>query len=306
MISLESLEQKRISYRNQHFLWSTIAVLSGIAFFFHLVSNIFLYIGLLVLLLFSGIQIHRYTKIMTSKEEYTLLMTLIISVWGNNIEYRPAQGYTREQIKSLHLFEYLDREQNINSRITHDSFDLVVGTWNEIDFSIADLRMEYSEQSTTTDTSSRFEYGKNTVPQEIFNGLLICAHYPFDFEGETWVQPRSKRFAPHLGESVRLESSEFEAIYATYSTNQMGARMALQTDIMSQIIDLVHSQTFGIPRFLFTKNQVWIAIPTSQKWLDITIFSPISQQLQNTEKLLQAISTVMINLKLNAMGNRVD
>jgi hypothetical protein len=248
---------------------------------------IIFFIGFLITLFYSQSRV-------SDKEESMLFAKVISKMWGKKIKYSSELGYTAQQISDTSLFKYFERKSNIiNPAFQFFSSDRAEMTWNNISFTVSDIRIFYGSSEIQIASKNNFK------------GVMIKANFPFDFEGETWVQPRLGKYTTRPGEIVTLESSEFNQIYRTYTTDQMGARMALQTDIMAALVDLNTMMLKKPIRLAFIKNEVWIAFETESGWLDINLFTNIYTQLEYTQCLLEKISSIMLNIKLNVAGNRL-
>jgi uncharacterized membrane protein (DUF485 family) len=72
----------------------------------------------------------------------------------------------------------------------------------------------------------------------MLNGLFAYATFPFSFEGITILRPKNHFIQTFAGEEVRLESPRFMEIWDIQTDNQLGARLALNTDIMDNLLKL--------------------------------------------------------------------
>jgi Protein of unknown function (DUF3137) len=94
----------------------------------------------------------------------------------------------------------------------------------------------------------------------IFNGIFAVATFPFVFEGITRVYANNGFFKSSSSQNVVLESPRFMEIWSVRSTSQVGARLALGTDIMNNL--LYFKEKLGSRNLImsFVGNQVFIAI----------------------------------------------
>ena len=321
MIDIARLEKKRISKLQKIVSYAALLMLlitcAGVLAM--LVSSdalsllfVVLTVAGMIFVIANRISRGKISKLFTSfidpVEENAIYQTVLQQMWGNNIAYYPEKGYSLDEVCHTNLFSRFN-ELDLAPYLLFSSSDLVLGSWNGIDFQIADIVATYSSSTTTLyrndhiKITSRQTNGTERIITEKY--ILIKADFPFDFDGQTWVLPKNKTHFIQTGELVNLESSEFDGLFTVYSNNQMGARMALQTDIMVALIELkqVLNQT---PHVAFINNQVWIALPVQHNWLYLTIFGNVSKQIEQTQIQLQKISQILLKLKLNSMGNRVD
>jgi Protein of unknown function (DUF3137) len=103
--------------------------------------------------------------------------------------------------------------------------------------------------------------GKETeLRVKYFQGIFGVATFPFTFDGTTIVQSRKSQFTIQtLGEVVRLESPRFMEIWSVSTDSQIGARLALGTDIMNNLLYL-HDKVKKNISMSFISNQVFFAI----------------------------------------------
>jgi hypothetical protein len=304
MFSLLELEQKRLTKLRQVRTYLNIGTILFFLNLFlitvHVTIPMFVTILGILAMAFLGINVIRSRQFSTD-EERAVFMETLSGVWGKDVSYEPAGGFGMAQVCSTNLFRYFGRNDDaILPGRSFSSRDMVTAHWNDISFAVADVQLSYSPPKKETGYVVL-----GTQQSSHFDGILIRAQYPLDFEGETWVQPRNRDSPSPISEPVRLESSEFEQVYKTYSTDQMGARMALQTDTMIALIALKNKIRSGAPRLFFAKNEVWIALETGSQWLDINLSKPIAIQQQETKELLKQVCTLLLELKLHQPGNRL-
>ena len=264
----------------------------------------------LMIILFSILKpnfFSAFTQFVSIKNEHALFITVIEQVWGSKILYDESKGYTTSDIRSSQLLKHFTNDlADKDNMFGVDSSDMVFAKWNDIEFTLADISITSVAIKNIISPKLSFAVSYRNDNLQAQSYLLFRASYPFDFEGQTWVQPKYRKFITPQSMPVNLESSEFDKIYRASTTDQVGARMALQTDIISAMIDLEKvSPGKNVPSYTFIKNELWIAIPINRKWMDLNLFVSVPNQLQNTKQMLEYVSQIAIKLKLNSMGNHV-
>jgi Protein of unknown function (DUF3137) len=94
----------------------------------------------------------------------------------------------------------------------------------------------------------------------VFQGLFAVATFPFQFEGVTHVYANNHFFKSSNKQNVILESPRFMEIWSVRSTSQVGARLALGTDIMNNLLYFKEKLGSRNLSMSFVSNQVFIAI----------------------------------------------
>jgi Protein of unknown function (DUF3137) len=111
----------------------------------------------------------------------------------------------------------------------------------------------------------------------LFFGKILVADYPIKFHGKTIIKRKSvfNYTVPSYYQNVVLESPDFMNLFDVYSTNQVEARMCLQTDIMAILTDITNKFHKDI-EICFTENKIFIALKSNTNTLEL-----------NTDKSIQ-------------------
>jgi Protein of unknown function (DUF3137) len=302
MTVVEEMEQKRLTYLRTITRWWVGFVVALASYY--LLSKIgalnswlsFVVFGIIIGLAVTAAY-KSFQGFATPEDEKKLFGSMVEEIMGSHINYEPKQGYSEATIRSLDMFQYFGANEGFFApNVEYHTEDKIEGEWDGINFEIADIRMSYITSN-----------GKNSQTHIIFDGILIQAKYPWDFDGVTRVYPKWAEYQNTSGEVVNLESPEFAKTYNVYTSNQTGSRMALQTDIMDVMMEFGNGKWLS-PYYAFVGSSVWIGIPAgtlTSSWMDLTIFSPVATQLEGSKHLLQKVAKMMKALKLHHVGNRV-
>jgi Protein of unknown function (DUF3137) len=129
-------------------------------------------------------------------------------------------------------------------------------------------------------------------------GLFGFATFPFSFSGTTVLRPKDQSFQAFNGEKVRLESPRFMEIWDVQTDNQVGARMALGTDIMNNLLYL--NDSLNVPISMsFIGNKVYFAI-SQKSFLEPSFYESVfdSKEVQKFTKELSVIHEIVQTFKL--------
>ena len=141
--------------------------------------------------------------------------------------------------------------------------------------------LEFAEVRTEVDDGS----GKRTRP--LFHGLFLTADFNKDFHGvtrvlpnETWMKVANWALAAALRasgrpeERIRLESVEFDALFAVYSDDQVEARYILSPSLVEEIV-AYRKKTGRRLRLSFVRSCVHLAIPYERDLFEPRFFRSV-------------------------------
>ena len=159
-------------------------------------------------------------------------------------------------------FDYIDKvtfDQSMFFPRDHNRYsgeDLITFT----DFGNLHLsELIVSKEETTRDMDGK----TRTTTTNYFKGLFGYASFPFVFSGTTVLYDKKcfyRNYNSHKNaERVKLESPRFMEIFDVYSDDQIGSRLALQTDIMNNLLYLKEKIKSEI-NFSFIGNKIYLAI----------------------------------------------
>jgi Protein of unknown function (DUF3137) len=160
--------------------------------------------------------------------------------------------------------------------------------------------LDVSKDETYTDNEGKTQ----TRPVTIFKGLFAVATFPFVFEGVTTVCSRS--WVSGLGqfEEVRLESPRFMEIWSVRSTSQIGARLALNTDIMNNLLYFKDHLGKKRLKMSFKNNKVFIAIDqNSFLEPDYKVSALEQESVKSLKAELAIIQNIVATFKLKQSKN---
>lgn len=133
---------------------------------------------------------------------------------------------------------------------------------------------------------------------DYLTGLFGYATFPFNFEGTTVVQPRNYEFNTFNSKKIRLESPRFMDIWDVMSDDQIGARLALGTDIMNNLLYL--NENIKTPISIsFIGNRVYFAI-NQKSFLEPRFYNSVynNETIQKFSKELSIIHDIVQTFKL--------
>lgn len=135
--------------------------------------------------------------------------------------------------------------------------------------------------------------------QVYLKGLFGYATFPFSFDGITVLRPKNYPIKTFNGEKVRLESPRFMEIWDIETDNQLGARMALGTDIMNNLLYL--NDIVKIPISIsFIADKVYFATLEDGSFLEPSFYNSVydNENIQKFSKELSIIHDIVQTFKL--------
>jgi hypothetical protein len=202
-----------------------------------------------------------------------------------NSKYEPKEGISKEIFGQSGLF---------NQGYTHYFCEDRISTTEFGNLKLSELNVYY--ETTTTDSQGHSSTSRTTI----FKGIFGVATFPFLFEGRTFVIPRSIFFDWVKGEEVKLESPRFMEIWKVKSDSQIGARLALGTDIMNNMLYLKDSLPKDNIHLSFVDQSMYFAISKS-KFLEPDWKKPLIEQdvIKEFELEIQTITNIISSFKLH-------
>jgi Protein of unknown function (DUF3137) len=151
------------------------------------------------------------------------------------------------------------------------------------------------------------EYRRKDSSYNMFKGVFGYATFPFEFEGVTVLEPKNAASMYFVGSrtSVYLESPRFMETWNVQSTSQIGARLALNTDIMDNLLELKKQLGDRYISVSFVGNQVFFAIDQSN-FLNPDYNLSINDQktVKDFQLEIQTIQNIVETFKLNQSKNQ--
>jgi hypothetical protein len=164
--------------------------------------------------------------------------------------------------------------------------------------------IQLSEICVQKETTRTVTTGKTTTTvtetETHFKGIFGYADFAFAFDGSTFVLPRTDWYISNKGEKVTLESPRFMEIWNVFTTNQIGARLALGTDIMNNLLYLKDHLSNTNIYLSFVDQKVYFAYE-KKNFLEPDWKVPVESQSSVASFLLeiQTIQKIINLLKLN-------
>jgi Protein of unknown function (DUF3137) len=208
------------------------------------------------------------TAIFKSKFKDLIIPNIIKSI-DQTLNYNKKCAIPKAEILASNLY------QNHTNRVTISNEDLIFTT-NYGNMKVFESKIV--DYYTTTEYVDNKP--KNAEKQkDLFQGKILVADYPIKFYGSTLVKRKSffkflKLDIPHGYERVTLESPEFMDLFEVFTTDQVEARMCLQTDIMANLSDLIklHDQNLEVS---FANNRIFVALSTGVNSFELDMRKPI-------------------------------
>lgn len=206
------------------------------------------------------------TSIFKSKFKDLIIPNIIKSI-DPTLNYNKKCTIPKAEILASHLY------QNTTKRVDIYNEDLIFTT------NFGNLKIF---ESKITDYSYTTEYVDNKPKKvekqtTLFQGKILVANYPIKFYGKTILKRKSFFNTDTLKgyETVILESPEFMDLFEVFTTDQVEARMCLQTDIMANLSDLIklHDQNLEVS---FANNRIFVALSTGVNSFEVDMRKPIT------------------------------
>lgn len=237
---------------------------------------------LLIICLFIGISSHQKEYSALYKSE---IISEFVGALIENGEYLPEYGISESLFCDCGLFRSPDR---------YGSEDLIKGRMDRTAFMFSEVRAE--ERHVSTDSKGRTqEYWT-----DIFRGLIYVADFNKHFHGHTIVT-RESLFGMRKNR-VKLENSDFERKFNTYSTDQVEARYILTPHMMELILALDAKLKSGKIMLAFWDSYVIITITSYFNYFENSIYTNLlsgRNMLRNEYGLLVSLGQITEDLKLN-------
>lgn len=216
------------------------------------------------------------------------LVPMMVKAISPSLKYSPAEGLSRSYVERFKLFGAFDR---------FHSEDQIEGMIGKTAIKISEICLEKRHRSSN---------GKDSY-HTVFNGVVFIADFNKNFKCRTAVLPDTaeKLFGKLVGnffqqmnfsengKLVKLENVEFEKQFAVYSTDQLEARYILTPQFMERLLAVQAAERSRI-RVLFENNNIVIALPRSNNWLEPPLFGAFDK----LERLQQTVQEIISTVKL--------
>jgi len=236
----------------------------------HLLTGIAVFIVFMLIL--SIRYAFRNDKLTRYRERYKReALSAALKFIDPNLTFNPS-GYI-----DAHEFEYSQLYDGPPD--FYGSEDLVAGSAGKTAFYFAEAFAEYKKEYQDKDGRKRPRL------YEIFKGIIFVADFNKNFNRVTVVKPKagksavgawlSKNVSFFADENlIRLENTEFDKTFVTYSSDQVEARYILTPAMMESILKLNH-QSIKTIRLSFTGSKMYIAFPLNRNYFEAPIFGSL-------------------------------
>jgi hypothetical protein len=290
---LESLEfdRKAIVDRNYTIMCiSAGVVFAGALFAFSLqLLPIFIgsvVIGLLIYFSFSDKGADEWAH----QYKQNVINAIVKSFFAEQGQYEPQNGHTVGEFIDTQLFDRLpDR---------YHAEDLIKGRVDKTAIYFSEVFAEYETTETVTDSDTGKTEQKSTW-HTLFNGILFTADFNKHFQGCTIVKEKGFWGFGSYG-NVELENPIFRDVFAVNADDSIEARYILSPALMEKIIAL-NNNWGGALGFSFVRSQMTIAIPKSENFFEISVWSKIDtkNQWHRDWQIIADLISVVSDLDLN-------
>lgn len=215
-----------------------------------------------------------------------------------SLEFNYANGLAERDFISSQLFtQRPDR---------YSSEDQIYGSAGKTKFFFSEVHAEYKTETQTKN-------GRQVEWHTLLKGIVFCADFNKNFNGLTVVRPKGMGSAlgawiadkiPFLSSSnqqlVKLESSEFNEKFLTYSSDQVEARYILTPALMERLYQLDSKSKYTIS-ISFTGSCVYIAFPLDQNYFEPPVFKSLinSQSIKQDLDIIRFMYNIIAELDLN-------
>ncbi len=256
-----------------------------------LIASFVIIVTVMIFFFFSmGKEYNKYRAIF--KEN---VIRKIINFISPDLNYEPNNYIPITDFKTANFFP-----KNHISNYSGD--DNVSGKLDKTNIRFSEIKAEEEKEDSEGHTSTT----------TIFKGLFIIVDFNKHFNGKTYVLPdkNDKTFKKFFifgekrntafGELVKLESIDFEQVFAVYSTDQIEARYILSTSLMERLVNFRRKADNNI-FICFANSQIYIAIPIFQDLFEPRISKKeISYELLSGYfDILRLVISIVDELNLN-------
>lgn len=213
-----------------------------------------------------------------------------------NIQYQslssqqsPSLQAARNIFKKHHLWGYLRWTGHISFDYKHCPVEIMEGTIICIDDD------KHADDPMDTKTSRMSSSGP-------VHYLVLKTTFPDTVSGKTIVS-NNNLFYKLLPETVVTESSKLNNLFRVKATDQVSARMHLQPNIMSDILDLKRNPHYQNVTYYFSNTELFVFIRTIKPPFNVDIFTSFltseqsSQFQKDIDKCLYLFDEMWLNIR---------
>ena len=144
---------------------------------------------------------------------------------------------------------------------------------------------------------------RHTTMELFFRGIVFVAEFHKHFHSTTRLIPRGEKPPKVSGQKpVTMEDPEYEALFATTSTDQVDVRYVLSTSMALRFVKL-HRRFPGL-RALFDEDKVTLTLPTRQDMFEPSLYrnaalsAQIDQFVRDIGAVLEIIEALDLDMRI--------
>lgn len=199
--------------------------------------------------------------------------------------YQPGVGMDWRIFEGSTLFAFTPDEYSSEDRFS--------GKWGSTDVAFAEAVAQRQRKRFTLK-------GFETVTETYFRGLIFIADFHKHFQGTTRLIPQGEKGAKNRSERrAQLESPHFEAVFETWTSNQVEVRYLLSTSMLERFVEL--ERRFPKLRARFHDESLLLLLPSSYDRFEPSLLRRAGSQNQYQSFIedLDACLSVVDELNLN-------
>jgi hypothetical protein len=202
-----------------------------------------------------------------------------------SIGYEPGKGMSWKVLDGSGLFPF--------ESDSYHSEDRFSGTWGSTDIAFVEAEAQRERRKLTGE-------GFEKVTETYFRGLVFVADFHKHFHSTTRLVPRGEKLKRARAERrAVMEDPEFEALFETWTTDQVDVRYVLSTSTMQRFCEL--NTHFPGLRARLHKEVLLLLLPSRRDRFEPSLWrrADCSGQLEGFLQELRACLAVVDTLALN-------
>ncbi len=274
---LRGLEKHR-----KYYLWGIALVyLLGIAFslyisYFIIINEETLDLRIFALPLFIAVSVHCFLVKHYKRQAKKVFLPKLISYIGN------LQVIAEENLLRYELQNYVAGLKIIPHFNRFYCDDYLKGNYNEVEFSVAELKLAHESGS-----------GKRRRVEIIFQGLLISFKSFKEFRNNVAIK-RDVMLKTSSNNRIVLEDPEFEKLFDVYGADQIEARYLITPAFMNRMVQLSKKPFAKGLYASFENGMVNIFVPSKKDWFEMPITKPATDIVSYRAIVLELLSLFSI------------
>lgn len=208
------------------------------------------------------------------------------------ITYDPAGGIGFHVLDRCGLFPFVST--------VYRSEDRFSGTWGS-------TAVCFAEAVAQREVQRGLPGNRKTDHETYFRGLIFIADFNKHFHSITRLLPTTAESAPKDGETrVQLEDPAFDAVFVTWTTDQLDARYVLSPSLMSRLTAL--SARYPGMRALFQAERLLLLLPGDRDQFEPSMHVPVhapesvAQFLTDARQCFDIVEALDLNTRIWSKG----